>query len=633
MRMVVQNGGNALRVWLMEEPSQSLVWHEDGRVDGLAQGVLRSVQMLLEMALHYDVHIVLVLFNGALARGPEACSLFTPHEGMLESLLANAITPLAHALRGYESLALWEVINEPEGLIDLARIAGDGSACTDARPVQQCARGGVSDDAPAADGVGWNPECRFELGAVQRFVNRVAGALRRADGGVHPLTLGAWSLCAAATDSATGAVNLWRDDCLVAAGGDADGFIDVLQAHAYPKEGGGASVGEAGASARRFSEASPLSRPASVFVGRGGGRVPVILGEVSSRWDGNQFEGGGGSTRRRALSSRPLARASRENASRPSPARASARRRLDQTPGGEPSEMARIYREAKRLGYAGVFSWAYTCEPEFDSGCVDHPRIAAGLRAGAEGIPGLTSRIDQPLPPRSRVGGIRACDCDGRDNMAGDYSCAQQVGWGKCALADVANACRAWCQNCGAGVRAIVAELPQRRCGLPPRIEPPPPEPSPPWPPEPSPPPPQAPWPLSPSPEPPSGAPPLSSPLPEAPTPPGMPSLANLAKLDTPAAMSGLPWAAQAGAGIALLALAFAGIGAGKRRLQRPCDPTRPASAPRPLSRGAKGRGTFVAHDDEGPPSAATEGSKKVKATTKAKTKGAKGLRKGGGAV
>ena len=74
MRFLVENGGNALRVWLFQEPGQSLQWR-DGLVVGLGPGVLRMAQLLLDLALRYDVLLIFVLFNGALLRGSSACSL------------------------------------------------------------------------------------------------------------------------------------------------------------------------------------------------------------------------------------------------------------------------------------------------------------------------------------------------------------------------------------------------------------------------------------------------------------------------------------------------------------------------------------------------------------------------------
>ena len=594
MRFLVSNGGNALRVWMLQEAGQSLTWR-DGLVVGLAPGVLRLVQTLLEMAAHYGVRLVLVLFNGALLRGSEACSLLS--DEVLPSLLSNAIAPLASALRGYESLAMWEVINEPEGLIDKHRSEG-GTPCTDATAVQQCARA----DADAAghspvDGIGWNAECRFDLRTVQRFVNRVAGTLRRADAPFRPLTVGAWSYCSSASGGAedrhpSGSIDLWRADCLREAGGDADGVLDVLQAHAYPKDAGGT----------QFSTASPLRRPASDFRTSDGARAPVIIGEVSSRWDGAAVEGGGGTTRRLQAASDAL-NASTLHGSPPRRGRSTGERSED----GDPSEMGRIYATARRLGYAGVFGWSFTCDAKFDDGCVDRDRLAAGLRAGAEGLPALAARIGRPLPPRVSIGGVRACGCDGRERYSGGYKCADQVGWGKCSEETVARECASWCDNCGAGLDAIDRELPLRTCGRLARVPPPPPDPTP-LPPEPSPPPPRSPPPLAsppPSPQlpppPPPQPPPPSTPPPYAP-----PSLfASLVGESAPAFV-GLPVGAQVGAELALVALAVTAIlGAARRDWRRWGQRT---SAPRrlvtPSSSSGRG-GTFVANARDDPPTAA----------------------------
>ena len=62
MRFVKQNGGNALRLWLGEEPQQILTYHKrSGRVSGLRDGVIEAVETVLELAAHYEVLVVLVL--------------------------------------------------------------------------------------------------------------------------------------------------------------------------------------------------------------------------------------------------------------------------------------------------------------------------------------------------------------------------------------------------------------------------------------------------------------------------------------------------------------------------------------------------------------------------------------------
>jgi PIN domain nuclease of toxin-antitoxin system len=170
------------------------------------------------------------------------------------------------------SLAAIEIVNEPEGMIDPRA----SSAAAGADEVAVCGSvEGVSACAGPHDAVGWSTY-KFPLTMVQRFVNRVAGAIRAVEPGVS-LTVGSWHVCASWVGEAArtrGARHLFSNACLVAAGGDATGTLDLYQVHAYPKEadgtdfGANAPVGDAGRTA------------ASLGLG-----APVILGEVSSRWD------------------------------------------------------------------------------------------------------------------------------------------------------------------------------------------------------------------------------------------------------------------------------------------------------------------------------------------------------------
>ena len=275
LRFVAGNGGNAVRVWLFTDPARQLTWHDTGRVAGTAPGVFTMVQTLLALAAHYGVVVVLTLFNGALAQSAEACSLFSD-DAVLASLLESVVTPLAHAVRGYHSLGLIDVINEPEGLVDV------WASSIEAGAEQVCgAVDGVSDCAGTRDGPGWNEQCRFPLHRMQRFINRVAGAIKGVDESLL-LTVGSWHACAASVDAAnagaapSGARHLFSDACLLGAGGDVRGRVDVRQVHAYPKEP--SAAGRPGA---LFDIHSAVGRSAaSLHV-----RTPVFIGEVSSRWD------------------------------------------------------------------------------------------------------------------------------------------------------------------------------------------------------------------------------------------------------------------------------------------------------------------------------------------------------------
>ena len=409
LRFAVTHGGNALRVWLFDEPQKQLLWHADGRVRGLAPGVTLMVQTLLALAEHYGCHVVLVLFNGADAKMQETRTLVS-EERVLDSLLTNAVGPLAAAVRGYRSLAVIEIVNEPEGMIDprasSAAADADAAACGSVEGVSAC--------AGPHDAVGWSTY-KFPLATVQRLVNRVAGAIRAVEPGVS-LTVGSWHVCASWAGEAArtrGARHLFSNACLVAAGGDATGTLDLYQVHAYPKEedgtdfGTNAPVGDVGRTA------------ASLGLG-----APVILGEVSSRWD------------------------VRNRGAEPTSTRHS---------------MATLHTQAVELGYAGIFSWAFTCDYQVDIACVSREERADGLRAGAaalaarDGRPANLANLGPPpIPPPARIRNYRACDCADRLAHVGNYSCQQQASWGKCGETWMSG-CTAWCANCG---EPLVAYLP-----------------------------------------------------------------------------------------------------------------------------------------------------------------------------
>lgn len=240
--------------------------------------------------------------------------------------------------------------------------------------------------------LGRNAECRFSVRQLQRFVNRVAGELRRASAGNQLLTVGSWSYCAsaAAGPAHLSARNLWDAHCLVAAGNDRDGVLDVVQAHAYPKH----RTGQA------FSEASPMQNDAGTF--HSSKRMPVIVGEISSRWDAGR-ESAGRRAEAQALNANACNHSLGCEAFRrvqrglgPMPATASPLTNAD--------PMARVYTTLHSRGYAGVFGWAYTCDPQADNGCVGHAELAAGLRS----VAGQAKSDWARLPPRAHVRGIRA---------------------------------------------------------------------------------------------------------------------------------------------------------------------------------------------------------------------------------
>ena len=73
------------------------------------------------------------------------------------------------------------VINEPEGLLDLNQLQG-GTRCTDVVHAATLCPGRVNQP-------GWVEGCQLPLLSLQRFANRAAAAVRKADPS-HLITLG-----------------------------------------------------------------------------------------------------------------------------------------------------------------------------------------------------------------------------------------------------------------------------------------------------------------------------------------------------------------------------------------------------------------------------------------------------------
>ena len=431
MRFVRANGGNALRVWVFTEPHDQLTWHAgSGRVAGIAPGVLEGLQMVLELAAHYELLVIPVLFNGALARDQRSCDLFGDQK-VTRSAVLNAVTPLAAALKGYASLAMWEVANEPEGLLDVSTISGETTTCADIDAAIAC--------PGAASPAGWNvgvqkaggniddqTGCTYSLHALQTFINHVAGALRAADPN-HLITTGSWSHCV--QTNIWGARNLYDPACLTESShaqhtqADPLGVLDVYQVHSYPKLNGGTT----------FHPQAPVHVNASAY------RLPapIIIGETSIRWDETRSNGG--------------------------------------APTAAGLTMADLHARALQQGYAGIFSWAYTCT-NLDAGCVGHDALAEGLRAAAQ-------RPLGGLPLRPKLKGLE-CECSGSGASYGGYSCREQAEWGKCLGMNNAriSQCGAWCNNCGKSVADALGTPPPecftvdpRGATLPVRSSPPPP--------------------------------------------------------------------------------------------------------------------------------------------------------------
>ncbi len=200
---VVAAHGNTLRWWLHTNGVSSPLYGEDGRVTGLGEHDIENLQRAAALAYERGVLLMPTLWSHDLLNEqgdvPTAWNkLLIEDEDYTQAYIDNALVPLVSALAGHPGIVAWEIFNEPEG---------------------------------TTRQFGWTDQ-RTTMEAIQAFVNRLAGAIHRADPEAL-VTNGSWNL-QVLTD-VDGMTNYYRDDRLIAAGGDAAGTLDFYSVHYYPE--------------------------------------------------------------------------------------------------------------------------------------------------------------------------------------------------------------------------------------------------------------------------------------------------------------------------------------------------------------------------------------------------------------
>jgi hypothetical protein len=172
-RELHENGGNTFRFWLHTTGAASPEWSGD-TVVGPGQGTIEDLTAILDLARKHQIGIMICLWSFDMLRasnGPvvtdRAHALLTD-EAKLQSYIDRSLTPMVTALRGHPGILAWEIFNEPEGM---------------------------------SDEFGWDFNRHVPMSAIQRFINRTAAAIKRADPGAL-VTNGSWSFRAASDATA-----------------------------------------------------------------------------------------------------------------------------------------------------------------------------------------------------------------------------------------------------------------------------------------------------------------------------------------------------------------------------------------------------------------------------------------------
>jgi hypothetical protein len=205
-REVRDNGGNSMRFWL-HPTGNNLAWNGSD-VTGLGAGFIQDLTAILDSAKAYDVSIMICLWSFDMLRTSNGATSTSRNMAVLTDsvklarYINNALVPMVTALKDHPAILAWEVFNEPEGM---------------------------------SNEFGWDGIQRVPMSTVQRVVNRVAGAIKRVDSKLM-VTNGAWSFKStqdAIKQEINKDMNYYRNDRLIAAGGDPDGKLDFYTVHYY----------------------------------------------------------------------------------------------------------------------------------------------------------------------------------------------------------------------------------------------------------------------------------------------------------------------------------------------------------------------------------------------------------------
>ncbi|WP_027395913.1 CBM35 domain-containing protein [Aquimarina latercula] len=211
MDFVVANGGNVVRWWYHTNGSTNPVYDSNQMVTTSPQFFSEDVKSVLDLAKSKGLKVQICLWSFNMLKdewGVDAVAnkkLLTD-ETYTNAYISNALIPLVNDIGNHPALYAWEIFNEPEGMTNEYASRWPGFLQ------------------------------RVEMPFIQKFINKTAGAIRRAQPNVK-ITNGALGLSTNMEDAEKGFWNAYSDANLIDAGGDEDGYLDFYNVHYYKWQG------------------------------------------------------------------------------------------------------------------------------------------------------------------------------------------------------------------------------------------------------------------------------------------------------------------------------------------------------------------------------------------------------------
>jgi len=244
---IAKAGGNAVRLWLHVEGASNPKWDSSGKASGAdTDSLISELGEFLDAAQKNGIFIIIVLWNGATKAPANLAKLYTD-ESALTAYIDKVLTPMVKGLASKQALGAWEVINEVGGSVKQG--ITDSNKCFDTNKLTN-------------SGADWT-NAHITMKEALNFINKQAAAIKTADPSTL-VTVGAWTETPD-TDACSSCFNYYKDECLKAGGGKANGVLDFYQIHTYTYQG-------------KYSEYSVMKKDASAE----NLDKPVVIGEFST---------------------------------------------------------------------------------------------------------------------------------------------------------------------------------------------------------------------------------------------------------------------------------------------------------------------------------------------------------------